>query len=334
MEYNRNKHLIKLKPHRKRSKLFVFIGVILLAVVVLNIYHSKLNSSGENREQIELSNIPPYSGEAFVEINGNIPTFMEGEKVIRSFERYSDLDYLGRCGLAYANLSRELMPTEERGAIGSVKPTGWHTVKYNDLIDGNYLYNRCHLIAYCLAGENANERNLITGTRYLNVTGMLPFEMKVCEYIENTGNHVLYRVTPIFEDENLVASGVQIEAWSVEDNGEGISFHVYCYNVQPGIGINYKTGESWVNNMDTDDESIHIDQIDNVELEETEQQKDVQSHSEILDLIINTNKKKIHLPECPSVNSISEHNKKEYTGKVQELVRKGYSPCKRCLSDE
>lgn len=334
MEYNRNKHLIKLKPHRKRSKLFVFIGVILLAVVVLNIYHSKLNSSGENREQIELSNIPPYSGEAFIEINGNNPTFVEEEKVIRSFERYSDLDYLGRCGLAYANLSRELMPTEERGAIGSVKPTGWHTVKYNDLIDGNYLYNRCHLIAYCLAGENANDRNLITGTRYLNIAGMLPFEMKVCEYIENTGNHVLYRVTPIFEGENLVASGVQIEAWSIEDNGEGICFNVYCYNVQPGIYINYKTGESWENVEDTNGESIHIDQTERAELEETEQQKDVESHSEILDFIININKKKIHLPDCPSVSNMAEHNKKEYTGTIQELVENGYHPCKICLLDE
>ena len=183
---------------------------------------------------VELADIPAYSGSAYCEINGNVPGFADDELVTDVFENYSDLDSLGRCGVAYANICKEIMPTEERGAIGMVKPSGWHTVKYNDRIDGNYLYNRCHLIGYQLAGENANEKNLITGTRYLNVTGMLPFENEVADYVESTGNHVLYRVTPIFDGDNLVASGVQMEAESVEDKGAGVSFNVYVYNVQPG----------------------------------------------------------------------------------------------------
>jgi DNA-entry nuclease len=186
-----------------------------------------------------------YTGDAYTVLCDNQPLFTEEEYTTESFETYSELDALGRCGVAYANVGPDLMPTEERGAIGHVKPTGWHTVKYNDLIDGNYLYNRCHLIAYELSGENANTKNLITGTRYMNVQGMLPFENKVAAYVKKTGNHVLYRVTPIFEDANLVASGVTMEAYSVEDSGEGICFYVYVYNVQPGIGIDYATGESW-----------------------------------------------------------------------------------------
>lgn len=194
---------------------------------------------------ITISSIPEYSGDAYVVLNDNLPEFTEEEKQRQdAFERYSDLDYLGRCGVAYANICEELMPTEERGSIGQVKPTGWQTVKYNDLIEGNYLYNRCHLIGYQLAGENANEKNLITGTRYLNVTGMLPFENQIADYVKETGNHVLYRVTPLFDGMNLVADGVQMEAWSVEDDGEGICFHIFCYNVQPGIEIDYSTGES------------------------------------------------------------------------------------------
>jgi len=189
--------------------------------------------------------VPEYSGKPFYELNGNVPLFSENEKASTdSFENYSNLDILGRAGVAFANLSPELMPEEERGPIGQIRPSGWHTVKYNDLIDGNFLYNRCHLIAYSLAGENANEKNLITGTRYLNVEGMQPFEEEVLGYISNTGNHVLYRVTPIYAGSNPLASGVEMEAWSVEDQGKGVSFHVYCYNVQPGIIIDYTTGES------------------------------------------------------------------------------------------
>lgn len=194
-----------------------------------------------------LSDLPAYEDNAFVVLDDDVPSFSEEDKVrTDAFETYSPLDERGRCGTAYANICKELMPTEERGEIGQVKPSGWHTVKYNGIVEGNYLYNRCHLIGYQLAGENANERNLITGTRYLNVEGMLPFENLVAEYVKDTGNHVLYRVTPQFEGDNLVASGVEMEAYSIEDAGEGICFHVYCYNVQPQITIDYTTGESWL----------------------------------------------------------------------------------------
>ena len=192
------------------------------------------------------ADIGAYFGEPCAAVNGNVPYFSEEELTTQSFESYSELDSLGRCGVAYACVGLDLMPTEERGSIGNVRPTGWHTIKYNDIIDGNYLYNRCHLIGYLLSGENANERNLITGTRYLNVQGMLPYENMIADYVTESGNHVLYRVTPVFEGENLLASGVLMEARSVEDGGEAISFCVYAYNVQPGIAIDYATGESAV----------------------------------------------------------------------------------------
>ncbi len=203
------------------------------------------SSGGHSRgtETIALSELPEYSGEPYVEINGNEPNFPKEEWTEESFEQYAELDGLGRCGTAYASVGTDLMPTEKRGSIGQVKPTGWQTVKY-DIVDGKYLYNRCHLIGYQLSGENANEKNLITGTRYMNVEGMLPFENMVADYVKETGNHVLYRVTPVFEGDNLLADGVQMEAFSVEDEGDGISFHVYVYNVQPGIEIDYATGES------------------------------------------------------------------------------------------
>lgn len=198
--------------------------------------------------------IPEYSGNPYVELNGNLPYFTDEELSTTAFELYSELDSLGRCGAGYANICKEIMPTEERGSIGMVKPTGWHTVKY-DCITDRYLYNRCHLIGYQLAGENANEKNLITGTRYLNVDGMLPFENEVADYVNDTDNHVLYRVTPVFSGDNLVASGVIIEAKSVEDNGAGVQFNVYCYNVQPGISIDYIDGQSWENGSSNTSES-------------------------------------------------------------------------------
>lgn len=202
----------------------------------------------DNKEIITLEEVPGYSGEPYIEIYGNEPDFQEAGQAEKkeSFERYSELDRFGRCGEAYANVGTDLMPVEKRGRIGKVKPTGWQTVKY-DFVDGKYLYNRCHLIGYQLSGENANERNLITGTRYMNVEGMLPFENMVADYVKETENHVLYRVTPVFENDNLLAEGVQMEALSVEDNGEGISYNVFVYNVQPGVTIDYKTGESSLN---------------------------------------------------------------------------------------
>lgn len=252
--------------------------------------------------------IPPYSGDPFVVLNGNTPDFAGQELSAEAYERYAPLDSLGRCGVAEACIGPELMPTEERGSIGQVKPTGWHTVKY-DIVDGKYLYNRCHLIGYQLTGENANEQNLITGTRYLNVEGMLPFEDMVADYIKETGNHVLYRVTPIFEGRELLARGLRMEAWSIEDKGEGICFHVYVYNVQPGIAIDYTTGESTL--ASTADEPTGI----------TEQ---AQTY------ILNTNSKKFHLPSCSGAASIKEDNREEYTGTRQALIDRGYDPCKTC----
>ncbi len=200
---------------------------------------------GEPAEKaFELSEIPPYQGKPYVVIRGNRPDFSEDELITMAFEDYSPLDSLGRCGRAYANICPELMPTEKRGPIGQIKPSGWHTVRYDDVIDKKYLYNRCHLIGYQLSGENANPRNLITGTSYLNAEGMLPFENQVANYVKTTGNHVLYRVAPIFRGNDLLAEGVRMEALSVEDRGRGICFHVFCYNVQPGIRIDYATGRS------------------------------------------------------------------------------------------
>ena len=239
------------------SKL-LFIAMILALVIIcayLNgntIEYDKLflnegqtTASGKYYTYNNIEDIPEYSGEIYVTLNNNIPYFTEKNYTLESFENYSELDDLGRCGVAYANICKEIMPLEddEREDISSIKPTGWKQEKYN----GEYLYNRCHLIGYQLAGENANKLNLITGTRYFNVSGMLLFENEVADYIENNRNsHVLYRVTPVYEENNLLASGVEIEAYSVEDNGEGICFNVYIYNVQPGIIIDYKTGESYM----------------------------------------------------------------------------------------
>lgn len=223
--------------------------IILLLASFLSLFgfcfddiNTLLNSSDEEKSY-DLGEIPPYTDKPYVVINNNEPNFTEEELKQKSFEKYSQLDSLGRCNKALAKIDHTMMPTEPRGSIGMIKPSGWHTIKY-DFVDGKYLYNRCHLIAYQLTGENANEKNLITCTRYANTEGMLPFENKVAEYIKETKNHVLYRVTPIFEGNNLLASGIQMEALSIEDNGRGIKFNVYIYNNQKGVLIDYKTGES------------------------------------------------------------------------------------------
>ncbi|MBS7007291.1 DNA/RNA non-specific endonuclease [Anaerostipes sp.] len=200
-------------------------------------------SSGTSRKNVSIDNIPEYSDQMYVEVNSNRPDFSSKDLKSKSYESYSKLDSLGRCGTAEANIGKDIMPTKKRGAIGMVKPTGWHTVKYSN-VDGKYLYNRCHLIGYQLTGENANKKNLITGTRAMNVDGMLPFEDMVADYVKETGNHVLYRVTPVYEGKDLVARGVQMEAMSVEDKGKSVEFNVFVYNVQPGISIDYKTGQS------------------------------------------------------------------------------------------
>ena len=204
-----------------------------------------LEPSDEATSVVTMDSLPEYAGEPYVVLYGNEPLFTEEERTkTQSYEVYEPLDFLKRCGVTGACIGPDLMPTEERGEIGMVKPSGWHTVRYDDLVDGKYLYNRCHLIGYQLSGENTNEMNLITGTRYMNVEGMLPFENQVADYVRRTGNHVMYRVTPDFRGVEMLARGVQMEAWSVEDNGEGVCFHVYCYNVQPGVEITYLTGES------------------------------------------------------------------------------------------
>ena len=292
--------------------------------------------TGEGTSAFSLREIPAYSGTPYTEVNGNQPYFTEEELTTQSFETYSELDSLGRCGVAYANVGQDLMPTEPRGEIGAVKPTGWHLVKY-DNVDGKYLYNRCHLIAYMLAAENANPQNLITGTRYLNVQGMLPFETKVCDYVKNTGNHVLYRVTPIFDGDNLLADGVLMEAYSVEDAGEGISFCVFAYNVQPGIGIDYATGDNWAEGSGTYQSTV-ASVAEETPAPQPETDTAVQitpespapQESQGITYVLNTNTMKFHYPTCSSVDDMKEKNKQIYTGSREEVINMGYVPCKRC----
>ena len=292
--------------------------------------------TGEGTSAFSLREIPAYSGTPYTEVNGNQPYFTEEELTTQSFETYSELDSLGRCGMAYANVGQDLMPTEPRGEIGAVKPTGWHLVKY-DNVDGKYLYNRCHLIAYMLAAENANPQNLITGTRYLNVQGMLPFETKVCDYVKNTGNHVLYRVTPIFDGDNLLADGVLMEAYSVEDAGEGISFCVFAYNVQPGIGIDYATGDNWAEGSGTYQSTV-ASVAEETPAPQPETDTAVQITPELsapqetqqTTYVLNTNTMKFHYPTCSSVDDMKEKNKQIYTGSRDEVINMGYVPCKRC----
>lgn len=292
--------------------------------------------TGEGTSAFSLREIPAYSGTPYTEVNGNQPYFTEEELTTQSFETYSELDSLGRCGVAYANVGQDLMPTEPRGEIGAVKPTGWHLVKY-DNVDGKYLYNRCHLIAYMLAAENANPQNLITGTRYLNVQGMLPFETKVCDYVKNTGNHVLYRVTPIFDGDNLLADGVLMEAYSVEDAGEGICFCVFAYNVQPGIGIDYATGDNWAESSGTYQSTV-ASVAEETPAPQPETDTAVQITPELsapqetqqTTYVLNTNTMKFHYPTCSSVDDMKEKNKQIYTGSRDEVINMGYVPCKRC----
>ncbi len=303
-----------------------FLNILLILIVSLSVLSGC--SAGENNffndlditaqsasdyVNYDLSNVPDYDGKAYVELNGNVPEFSESEKTYsESFEEYGKLDSLGRCTYAVSCIGKDLMPTEKRGSIGSVKPSGWHISKY-DFVDGKYLYNRCHLIGYQLTAENANERNLITGTRYLNVEGMLPFENDVADYIEITNNHVYYKVTPIFEGNNLVANGVQMQAYSVEDNGQGISFNVYCYNVQPGVAIDYATGD----NQAVASSSASV----------TSTSSDV---SDKKTYIVNTKTKKFHNPDCDGAKKMSSSNKKKYKGTRDSLISNGYSPCQKC----
>lgn len=262
-----------------------------------------------------LTDLPTYVGSAYAVLNNNIPVFSPEELTDEGYEFYSPLDALGRCGVVIASVGRDTMPAEDedRGSISSVKPSGWIQASY-DSMGGQPLYNRAHLIGWQLTAENANERNLVTGTRYLNVQGMLPFEDMVADYVKETGNHVAYRVTPIFEGNNLVCSGVQMEGFSVEDNGEGICFNVYCFNVQPGITINYATGES------SDGAEIPVD-------------PDAETNADgevIRDYVLNTGRMRFHYPNCSSVGQMSDKNKQEYTGSREDLIEQGYQPCGSC----
>lgn len=268
-----------------------------------------------NNSYVSLDAIPAYDGKAYVAVNNNEPFFTDSGMATTAFENYSDLDSLGRCGVAYANICKEIMPTEKRGKIGMIKPSGWHTVKY-DVIKDRYLYNRCHLIGYQLAGENANPKNLITGTRYLNVEGMLPFENLVADYVNNTGNHVLYRVTPMFSGSNLVANGVLIEAKSVEDNGGGILFNVYCYNVQPGVGINYENGDSWL-------DGTTGSALSGSDTSATENSAAYSSNSETMVHITATGKK-YHRAGCRTLK------KSDTEVTLDEAKSMGLSPCGIC----
>lgn len=303
-----------------------------------------LRDTSETVEAFDIAQIPSYTGSPYTVVNDNVPSFTEADAQGPS-ELYADLDDLGRCGVAVAVVGLDTMPTEERGSIGMVKPSGWHTVRYDDLIADKYLYNRCHLIGYQLTGENANEKNLITGTRYMNVDGMLPFENEVAAYVKNTGNHVLYRVTPVFVDNELVARGVHMEALSVEDDGTGVSFNVFCYNVQPGITIDYASGESKRGEAAVDGDAVANanDAASDTagsssasaasEASEAEAgaqtETDPQATTEVT-YILNARSKKFHYPYCDSVDEMSPKNKREFTGTREEAIELGYAPCKWC----
>lgn len=308
--------------------------------------HSAEEKGSDSESYVTVDDVPAYSGEPYVEVNDNQPEFTEEELTTVSYEDYSELDELGRCQSAEACIGQDLMPTEARESISSVKPTGWKNKSY-DTVDGGYVYNRCHLIGFQLTGENANEENLITGTRYMNVEGMLPFEDEVAAYIKETDNHVMYRVTPVFEGDDLVASGVQMQAESVEDDGVGISFNVYVYNVyvynvQPYVVIDYKTGENWegdeiaepegkwADGTEADPSDSKSDSKINAKTDSAATSKAEAKDTKEQTYILNKNTKKFHKPECSGAKKIKAKNKGEYTGSRQTLIDEGYEPCGNC----
>lgn len=296
-----------MKKAMKIIPLIFAVCVMFSSCTELESYSTSSKTENTYASVSSIEDIPEFTNQPYVIIHNNIPDFSESDYTAVSYENYGELDSLGRCTVCTACIGSDLMPTEERESIGTIKPTGWHTVKYNN-VDGKYLYNRCHLIGYQLTAENANDKNLITGTRYLNVTGMLYFEDMVSDYIKETDNHVLYRVTPVFKEDELVARGVQMEGYSIEDNGEGICYNVYCYNNQPGIEIDYTTGDSKAINTD--------DVFDDGSVTET--------------YIVNTSSKKFHRQDCTGANKISEKNRKTYKGPRESLINNGYEPCKQC----
>lgn len=319
-----------------RLRGFLLLLLVYISLCVSGCSTADINWSGEERENgtepaiasVDLEEIPEFSDSAYVVVNDNQPDFVESDYTTESFENYSELDELGRCGTATANIGKDLMPTQKRGQIGPVKPSGWHTVKY-DCVDGKYLYNRCHLIGYQLSGENANEKNLVTGTRYLNVEGMLPFENKVADYVNETNHHVLYRVTPVFEGDNLVLSGVQMEGWSVEDEGKGICFNVFAYNSQPGVEIDYATGDSHLAGKESSAQGK--EEADSAGKDVASDGGTEKNQNELSEeYIINTNTGKFHRPSCSSVADTKMKNRKSFSGERSEVIRQGYEPCQRC----
>lgn len=320
-----------------------------------SVYHLEASHGGSvvgGGQTLDGFEIPVYSGDEVVPINNNVPGFTADEIGTSEFYSFSELDELGRAGCATGCIGPSMLATEDRGSIGMIRPSGWHTVKY-DFIDGLYLYNRCHLIAYSLCGVNADERNLITGTRYLNIEGMLGIENRVYWYVKDTGNHVCYRVTPIYSGDDLLATGVQMEAYSVEDQGKKLSLNMFCFNVQPGVIIDYKTGDnslapndrsersnfSDVDSMNGVSNSVKVDS-DNEKAGSDEQTpnpgmgdsniNEPYVPDEKVTFILNTNTLRFHLPECPSVQDMKEKNRKEFFGAREELLEEGYSPCGRC----
>ena len=280
-------------------------GALILIALLLVLYFVLPSQESAELPENTLPQIPAYSGEPFAVLEDNMPRFSLEDYVTQSYETYGDLDALNRCTYTVACIGRDLMPTQERENIGMVRPTGWVTAKY-DFVDGKYLYNRCHLIGFQLTGENANERNLITGTRYMNVQGMLPFENMVADYIKETGNHVLYRVIPVFEGDNPLASGVTMEAWSVEDNGEGICFYVYAYNVQPGVEIDYTTGESRL------------------------AEPVVGEGEDVKTYVVNTGSGKFHDGTCPQAISIKPENKESFETTRSQMLAWSFVPAGCC----
>ncbi len=319
------------------QKLNLRITALLLTIVII------LSLLVGCKPVISLDEIPEYRGVAYVEINGGVPFFTDEDKTTNAFERYSELDMLGRCGVAFACIGIELMPTEDRGEIASVTPSGWEYggVSNNntyDFVENGYVYNRCHLIGFQLAGENDNEKNLITGTRYLNIEGMLPFENRVADYVEETENHVLYRVTPIYHGLDYVAQGVLMEALSVEDNGWGIRFCIFAYNVQPGVTIDYFTGVNVASGQQLPDIDTSEDDRNEIAGDENGDGSSGEGDGEstndgegiIADYVINKNSGKFHTADSSCVGKINAENRENYHGKKEDLLNEGYEACKIC----
>lgn len=318
--------------------MLIFVSVFMIGCsseeLLKDTTQEKVQETAQDTVEDFAQGLPSYAGSPYVEIHHNQPSFTEQDMEQDSFENYSDLDAKGRCGVAFACVGQDLMPQEKRRSISHIKPSGWQKTRY-DFVDGKNLYNRCHLIAHQLTAENANDKNLITGTRYFNVEGMLPFENQVADYVKETNHHVLYRVTPYYEGDNLVASGVQMEGYSVEDKGEEICFNIYVFNVQPGVVIDYATGESAeegtalarenAEKADTSKEDTLKEDASKDTTEESAEQADIQEY------VLNTNTKKFHYPGCRNVKNIKPENSQTLNTSRDELIRQGYNACKECM---